>query len=109
MLVVLHYLPDLHQRLALPCHATPLATGETNEIKLHCTSKRAEEIMQHAECQLFAYVLLLMKLVDDGDLKNAKNFGDFIFLRLNNVSTKTIDPMAAKAIYFTSIAYERIG
>jgi hypothetical protein len=72
VLVVLHYLPDLHQRLALPCHATPLATGETNEVKLHCTSKRAEEIMQHAECQLFAYVLLLMKLVDDGDLKNVR-------------------------------------
>ena len=39
----------------------------------------------------------------------AKNFGDFIFLRLNNVSTKTIDPMAAKAIYFTSLAYEKLN
>jgi len=65
--------------------------------------------MKHAECQLFCYVLLLMKLLDDGDLKNAKNFGDFIFLRLNNVSMRTLDHMAAKAIYFTSIAYEKIG
>lgn len=39
----------------------------------------------------------------------AKNFGDFIFLRLDNVNTKTLDPMAAKAIYFTSIAYEKLG
>jgi hypothetical protein len=40
------------------------------ETKLHCTSLRAEEIMKHAECQLFVYVLLLMKLIDDGDIKN---------------------------------------
>lgn len=70
MLVVTHYLPDLHHRLALPCQATPLVAGETMEGKLHCSTKRAEEIMQHAECQLFAYVLLLMKLIDDGDIQN---------------------------------------
>ena len=70
MLVISHYLPDLHQRLALPCQATPLNNGETAEDKLHCTSKRVEEIMKHAECQLFCYVLLLMKLLDDGDVKN---------------------------------------
>jgi hypothetical protein len=47
-----------------------LNKGENAEEKLHCTNKRAEEIMQHAECQLFVYVLLLMKLIDDGDIKN---------------------------------------
>lgn len=31
-----------------------------------------EEIMKHAECQLFLYVLLLMKLLDDGDIKNVR-------------------------------------
>lgn len=65
--------------------------------------------MKYPECQLFVYVLLLMKLIDDGDFKNAKNFGDFIFLRLNNVSSKTLDHIAAKAIYFCAIAYEKIG
>lgn len=88
-----HYLPDLHSRIALPCQATPLKEGETADDKLHCVAKRAEEIMEHPECQLFVYVLLLMKLIDDGDLKNAKNFGDFIFLRMRNVSTKTLDHM----------------
>jgi hypothetical protein len=39
----------------------------------------------------------------------AKNFGDFVFLRLNNVRVKTLDTMAAKALYFTSIAYEKCG
>lgn len=29
--------------------------------------------MKHAECQLFCYVLLLMKLLDDGDLKNVSD------------------------------------
>ena len=40
------------------------------EDKLHCTAVRAGEIAQVAECQIFMYVLLLMKLIDDGDLKN---------------------------------------
>lgn len=70
MLVTKHYLPDLHERLALPCQATELKQGENVEEKLHCTNKRADEIMQKAECQLFVYVLLLMKLLDDGDNKN---------------------------------------
>jgi len=27
---------------------------------------------------MFLYVVLLMKLIDDGDLRNAKEFGDFV-------------------------------
>jgi hypothetical protein len=34
---------------------------------------RAEEITKHPETQLFLYVLLLMKLIDDGDLKNVRD------------------------------------
>lgn len=48
------------------------------EDKLHTTQARATEICQVAECQIFIYVLLLMKLIDDGDLRNAKEFGDFV-------------------------------
>lgn len=47
--------------------------------------------MTFAETQLFLYNLLLMKLIDDGDLKNAKEFGDFIYTRLKNVSVRTLD------------------
>ena len=43
------------------------------EDKLHCTGVRAGEISQVAECQIFLYVLLLMKLVDDGDLRNVSD------------------------------------
>ena len=38
--------------------------------KLHTKSERALEMAKHAEVQAFLYVLLLMKLIDDGDLKN---------------------------------------
>jgi hypothetical protein len=37
-----------------------------------------------------------MKLIDDGDLKNAKEFGDFIYMRLKNVSLRTLDHLAAQ-------------
>jgi len=30
--------------------------------------------MQHPEAQLFLYDLLLMKLIDDGDLKNVSSY-----------------------------------
>lgn len=65
--------------------------------------------MALAETQLFLYNLLLMKLIDDGDLKNAKEFGDFIYLRLKNVSLRTLDPLAAKALYLISVVYEKEG
>jgi len=45
-----HYIPDLHQRLGLPCQATPLKENESAEEKLHCTDVRVEEIMKHPEC-----------------------------------------------------------
>ena len=49
-----------------------------------------------------------MKLIDDGDLKNAKEFGDFIFLRLQNVSLRTLDHLAAKSLYLYSVVYEKL-
>jgi len=76
---------------------------------LHCTMSRSEEIMTHAECQLFMYDLLLMKLIDDGDYKNAKEFGDFVFARLKNVNLRTLDHLGAKAMYFIAIANEQMG
>jgi len=48
-----------------------------------------------------------MKLIDDGDLKNAKEFGDFIVARLKNVSRRTLDHLGAKATYFIAVAYEK--
>ena len=50
-----------------------------------------------------------MKLIDDGDLKNAKEFGDFVLMRIRGVTLRTIDHLAAKAIYFISIAYEKLN
>jgi len=64
--------------------------------------------MQYAETQLFLYDLLLMKLIDDGDLKNAKEFGDFVYMRLKNVSLRTLDHFAAKAVYLISVVYEKL-
>jgi len=51
----------------------------------------------------------MMKLIDDGDLKNAKEFGDFIFQRLKGANKKTLDHFGAKAVYFASVAYEKLG
>jgi hypothetical protein len=63
------YLEDLAKKLSLPCPATQLGE-QSAEDKLHCKKERAAEIMGHPETQLIVYVLLLMKLIDDGDLKN---------------------------------------
>lgn len=51
----------------------------------------------------------MMKLIDDGDLKNAKEFGDFVLIRIRGVTERTMDTFSAKAIYFISIAYEKLG
>ena len=79
------------------------------EEMLHCTTDRSEEMMQCPEAQLFMYDLLLMKLIDDGDYKNAKEFGDFVFARLKNVNLRTIDHLGAKAMYFIAVANEKMG
>ena len=96
-------------RLMLPTKETKPPSGTKDEEFLHCTMKRAQEIMEHAEPQLFLYDLLLMKLIDDGDYKNAKEFGDFIFARLKNVNLRTLDHLGAKAMYFIAVAYEKQG
>jgi len=42
-------------------------------------------------------------------LSQAKEFGDFILLRIRGVNQRTMDGFTAKAIYFISIAYEKLG
>lgn len=109
VLALSFYLPDLFMRLMLPTQPTPLKEGSTLEEMLHCTLARQEEIMVHAEPQLFIYDLLLMKLLDDGDYQNAKEFGDFIIARLKNVNLRTLDHLGAKAMYFIALANEKMG
>lgn len=103
-----HYLPELYNRLQLPSQPTPLG-DVTAETKLHCTSQRAQEVMNLAETQLFLYDLLLMKLIDDGDLKSARELSEFVYLRIKNVSLRTLDSLAAKALYLISVVYEKQG
>ena len=69
------YLSDLFFRLDLPCQPRDEPEGVSLNEYMHCKDDRSQEIMAHAEPQLFLYDLLLMKLIDDGDLKNAKEFG----------------------------------
>ena len=77
------YLEDLYTRLKLPAAPTEVKDNEKVEEKLHCTTERAAEIMKLPECQLYIYVLLIMKLIDDGDLNNVSNiFSLSPFLRL---------------------------
>jgi 26S proteasome regulatory subunit N3 len=109
VLVLSFYLPDLYMRLMLPTQPTSVPEGTKLEEYLHCTNERQEEIMKHAEPQLFLYDLLLMKLIDDGDYRNAKEFGDFIFARLKNVNLRTLDHLGAKAMYFIALANEKMG
>ena len=50
-----------------------------------------------------------MSIPINGDIKNAKEFADFVFLRLKNVTLRTLDYLSAKAMYLISVAYERLG
>jgi len=109
VLALSFYLPDLFMRLLLPTQPTDVPSDKKIEDMLHCTTARAEDIMKLAEPQLFLYDLLLMKLIDDGDYKNAKEFGDFVFARLKNVNLRTLDHLGAKAMYFIAIANEKMG
>ena len=70
VLVIKFYLNDLFNRLKLPCQPTPLEDGVKIDDQLHTTLERATDMTNHPEVQAFLYVLLLMKLIDDGDLKN---------------------------------------
>jgi len=66
-------------------------------------------MMRLPETQLFLYDLLLMKLVDEGDYKHAKDFGDFVYLRIKDVNLRTLDHLAAKAMYMISVTHEKVG
>lgn len=109
VLALSFYLPDLFMRLQLPTQPTDIPSESKLEEYLHCSTTRSEEMLVHPECQLFIYDLLLMKLIDDGDYKNAKEFGDFIFARLKNVNLRTLDHLGAKAMYFIGVANEKKG
>ena len=69
LLVLKFYLPELHTRLSLSAQPSDVPTGSTIDEHLHCKQERAEALMRVPETQLFLYVLLQMKLIDDGDLK----------------------------------------
>jgi len=50
-----------------------------------------------------------MKLIDDGDNKNAKEFGDFVYARIKDVNMRTMDHFNAKSMYLLGLAYENVG
>jgi hypothetical protein len=109
LLCLKFYLPDLFDRLMLEQEPCAVPDGQEVAEFLHCTKERAAEIMTKPETQLFMYNLVLMKLIDDGDNASAKDFGDFIFARLNNVNLRTLDHLGAKAMYMISVANEKMG
>ena len=45
--------------------------------------------------------------MDDGDNKNALEFGDFVYERLREVGLRTLDHLIAKAMYLIGLAYEK--
>jgi hypothetical protein len=73
LLVLQYYLPDLFNRLKLAAQPSPLPEGVSAEDHLHCTQQRREAIMRLPETQLFVYIILQVKLIDDGDFKNVSN------------------------------------
>ena len=109
VLVISYFLPDLYMRLQLPQDPIDPPEGVDLETSLHTTQERQEELAKPAEVQLFLYNVLLMKLIDDGDYKNAKEFGDFVYARLKNVNLRTLDHLGAKAMYFIAVANEKMG
>lgn len=124
VLVLQFYLKDLAAKLNLLCPPAEVEPGMSLEDKMHCKADRASEIMKLPEAQLFVYVLLLIKLYDDGDFNTvsplftkclilcfsqAKDFGDFICARLKGGNKKTLEQLGAKAVYFTSVVYEKLG
>ena len=109
LLALEYYLPDLFDRLMLPQQPADVPKDKSKEDYLHCSKERAEEMMTRPETQLFLYDLVLMKLIDDGDNANAKDFGDFIFARLQNVNLRTLDHLGAKALYLIAVANEKMG
>lgn len=50
-----------------------------------------------------------MKLIDDGDYQNAKDFSDFVYARVANSNSRLMDHVVAKAFYFMAVAYEKVG
>lgn len=73
LLVLQFYMPDLFNRLKLAAQPTALETGVSVEDHLHCSQARSETMMKIPETQLFIYVLVQMKLIDDGDFKNVSD------------------------------------
>ena len=65
--------------------------------------------MIHAETQLFVYIIIMMKMVDEKLLQIGKEFADFVYLRMQNVGLRTLDYLCAKALYMISIIYEKNG
>lgn len=106
MLAFEFFLPELHRRVALGHASTKV---ENVEEKLNVTGDRAKIIMELPETQLFMYNLVLMKLIDAGDFKNAKDFGDFIYARIKDVNLRTMDHLGAKSMYFIGVVYEKLG
>jgi hypothetical protein len=70
LLVLKHYCPDLYNRLKLSAQPTVLENDIKIEEHLHCSQARAEAIVKLPETSLLIYILVQMKLIDDGDFTN---------------------------------------
>ena len=61
------------------------------------------------ETEMLLGKMLLVRRLDAGDVQGAVTLGQFLIDRLASVSRRTLDQLAERIYFFTSLAYERAG
>ena len=103
-----HYLPDLAAKLNLPRYDPDMMQINFEE-KLHCTKERAQSLAKNVEAKCFLYILIIMKLIDEKQIKMAKEFVDFAREKIDLENSRTLDHFFAKIYFYSGFIYERLG
>lgn len=75
--------------------------------KMHCDTERAGRLSASHEAKAYLYILLIMKLLDEKKVEDAREFADFVREAISDINLRTLDNFTAKIYYYTGLIYEK--
>ncbi|KAK5976163.1 Proteasome regulatory subunit [Trichostrongylus colubriformis] len=110
--------PSLHKDALLawvPC-STPVAMEVDTKLAPSATQVSSstksprptrKPTTPSAESELYIHLLVVLYLVDQNRLDDAKKCAEMLISRADSIDKRSLDPMVAKAIFYLALIYER--
>ncbi|VDM69690.1 unnamed protein product, partial [Strongylus vulgaris] len=85
----------------------PTPAPGTSSVKYLSPRPARKSATASAEAELYVHLLVLLYLVDQNKLDDAKKCAEMLIVRADALDKRSLDPLVAKGIFYLALIYER--